>query len=76
MKKSHTYLTIAASVIAISSTPALAQQAPADDDKKSEGVNEIVVTAQRRAENLQDVNIAATAVSGDDLTSKGSRAAA
>lgn len=36
---------------------------PADDQ-----VGDIIVTAQRRAENLQDVNIAATAISGDDLT--------
>jgi iron complex outermembrane recepter protein len=39
-------------------------------DEDNTGVPEIVVTAQRRAENLQDVNIAATAVSGDDLADR------
>ena len=33
-------------------------------------MREIIVTAQRRSENLQNVNIAATAVSGEDLASK------
>ncbi|UVO55514.1 TonB-dependent receptor [Sphingomonas sp. SUN039] len=57
-------LLLAATAFATGATPALAQTAPA---KPSDGVEEIVVTAQRRAENLQSVNIAATAISGDDL---------
>jgi iron complex outermembrane recepter protein len=45
-----------AAFIAIScASPALAQEAPAEDDT---GLGEIVVTAQKRAENLQDVPIA------------------
>ncbi|MGB7904529.1 MAG: TonB-dependent receptor, partial [Steroidobacteraceae bacterium] len=43
--------------------PALAQQAGA-----SSGIEEIVVTAQRREENLQDVGIAVTALGGEMLT--------
>jgi len=35
------------------------------------GLQEIIVTAQKRAENLQDVPIAVTAISGDDLTARG-----
>lgn len=44
-------------------TPALAQDAPASD--------EIVVTAQNRAENVQDVPIAIQVVSGDALEKAG-----
>src|SRR5215472_18095358 len=37
---------------------------------------EVVVTAERRSERLQDVPIAVTALSGDDLTMRGVRQAA
>jgi iron complex outermembrane recepter protein len=50
---------VAASIAMGSSLPAHAQQAGA-----SSGIEEIVVTAQRREENLQDVGIAVTALSG------------
>lgn len=40
------------------------------DAKPSGGLAEIVVTAQRRVENLQDVPIAATSLSSDGLTEK------
>lgn len=36
-----------------------------------EGLTDIIVTAQRRAESLQRVGVAVTAVSGDDLISAG-----
>jgi iron complex outermembrane recepter protein len=54
--------------IAIASTslfvaPAAAQDAAAEEG----GLSEIVVTAQRREENLQDVPLSVTAVSGDKL---------
>ena len=42
-----------------------AQEAEATAD--DQGLSEIVVTAQKRAENLQDVPLAVTAVSGDTL---------
>lgn len=55
-----------------------AAQAPAGADTSSVSagaadrgqLGEIVVTAQRRVENLQNVPIAATALSGEDLTNK------
>ncbi|MHA6317060.1 TonB-dependent receptor [Altererythrobacter sp. CAU 1778] len=43
-------------------TPAAAQQAGADD-----GIGEIIVTAQRREENLQDVPISVATLSGEAL---------
>ncbi len=48
--------------------PALAQ-APAAD--KGDGVTDIVVTAQRRAENVQDVPISISAFSSDQLRASG-----
>lgn len=47
--------------------PALAQTAPSKD---SEAVSEIVVTAQRREESLQDVPLSITAISGQDIREK------
>ncbi|MDD3798660.1 MAG: TonB-dependent receptor [Novosphingobium sp.] len=41
------------------------------DDTKSIGIGEIVVTAQKRAENIQDVPIAISAVSTEYLESRG-----
>ena len=43
----------------------------ADEDKSSGGLEEITVTAQRRAENLQTVPLAVTAFSGTDLQQQG-----
>ncbi len=48
------------------SAPALAQEAPAAEDDGS-GLKEIIVTARKVSENLQDVPVAVTAFSGDDL---------
>lgn len=59
------------------SSSALAQSASAQADQaaaevvKDVGISEIVVTAQRRAENLQNVPISITALSSDALTSSG-----
>jgi iron complex outermembrane receptor protein len=64
---------------AFGASPALAQDmaqeggvAQAGDDAAAseDGLREIVVTAQRRAENLQDVSIAATALAGGELAAK------
>ena len=54
----------AIALLASAALPAFAQaqEAPAD-----EGLGDIVVTAQRRSENLQDVPISITALSGDKL---------
>ncbi|HEY4080752.1 MAG TPA: TonB-dependent receptor [Burkholderiaceae bacterium] len=49
---------------AVSAWPALAQDAPASEKNKLETV---VVTAQRRAENIKDVPTAVSTISGDAL---------
>lgn len=51
-----------------------AQTAPADETQateENEGLEQIVVTAERRAQNLQDVPISATVLTADDLSQKG-----
>jgi iron complex outermembrane receptor protein len=45
-------------------------QASAESAARDEQVGDIVVTAQRSAQNLQDVPVAVTVVSGDDLRSR------
>lgn len=77
MRSSHsqpyfvsTAIGLAVAALAMSATPTLAQTAPADTQAASEPeamVGEIVVTAQKRAERLQDVPLAVTAVAGDML---------
>ena len=49
-----------------------AQETPSETDAQTapDALNAIVVTAQRREENLQDVPIAATAFAGDELEGK------
>ena len=47
--------------------PAMAQESQNSDD----GIGEIVVTAQKRAENIQDVPIAISAVGSEFLESRG-----
>jgi len=55
--------------VALSALPAVAQTT--DSDKVESGLEEIVVTAQRRAENLQDVPVAVTALTAESLGAKG-----
>ena len=57
---------------AVQTAPAAVQTAPATVDGSSDPstVEEIVVTAQRKSENLQDVPLAITAVSGATLAQK------
>ena len=57
------YLLAGISPLALVATPALAQ----DEDGENLGIAEIVVTAQKQAQNQQDVPISITAVSGDTL---------
>ena len=52
---------------ALMAPAAMAQEAPAEDG----GLEEIVVTAQRREQSLQDVPMAISAVSGDTLRDAG-----
>ena len=48
--------------------PAYAQTAPqADETSSSDGVGDIVVTAQRQSESLQSVPIAVSAFTGEAL---------
>ncbi len=59
--------------LAAIAVPALAQTpAPAVSDAVDEGVADIIVTAQKREERLQDVPVAVTVLSGDTLASRGS----
>ncbi|MBJ7438872.1 MAG: TonB-dependent receptor [Sphingopyxis sp.] len=65
-----------ASLIAIAiagASPAFAQDAPAAPAAEQEGLSEIVVTANRRAENLQDVPISVTAVTSGMLEASGTQ---
>ncbi|MDO7834152.1 TonB-dependent receptor [Sphingobium sp. HBC34] len=56
-------------------TPALAQadtaSLPAQADMATDGSTDIVVTAQRRAERLQDVPVSVTAVTAEGLEARG-----
>lgn len=61
-------LAVSVSLMALSATaPAWAQDAAEDEG----GIQEILVTAQKIAENVQDVPIAVTAISGDRLEQAG-----
>lgn len=50
---------------------AFAQDAPAGEQASNEGLDEIIVTAQRREENLQNAAIPVDVVTGDDLLERG-----
>ncbi|HSX55088.1 MAG TPA: TonB-dependent receptor [Sphingomonas sp.] len=51
--------------------PAFAQETAPEPASDQDGIREIVVTAQKRVQNAQDVPIAITALGGDDLASAG-----
>jgi iron complex outermembrane recepter protein len=58
-----------AATLAAAGAPAVAQTA--SDDSKGKEIGEVVVTATRRAEKLQDVPLSVTAYSQEQLTAKG-----
>ncbi len=59
--------TSALALIALLATPAIAQDAPAEEENSGE----IIVTANKRAENLQDVPAAVSVVSAQQLENLG-----
>lgn len=64
---------LAAIALGFTAAPAFAQDAPAAPAAQSEefGVEEIIVTAQRREERLQDAPLSITALSSDALAARG-----
>jgi iron complex outermembrane receptor protein len=80
-RRSSTYLTgglvsalaLTAGLSLLAFTPSLAADAADDsaDAAESRGVTEVTVTARRRSENLQDVPLAISSVSGEQLESTG-----
>lgn len=59
-------------IAALAATPAAAQDAPVEADAgSSDGVQEIIVTALRREQSLQDVPLAISAISGQTLQDAG-----
>jgi iron complex outermembrane recepter protein len=61
-------LLISASLLSMATVPVLAQTAAPKDDTVP---SDIVVTAQRRSENIQNISTAITALSGDSLAESG-----
>jgi iron complex outermembrane recepter protein len=64
MTRSFASLLAGLSVIALSASPASAQDAAADEG----GIADIIVTAQKKSENLQEVPISIAAVSGQTVS--------
>src|SRR3546814_1228575 len=64
---------VAAIAMLANAAPAMAQAAPADaapvaaSEADDSNINEIIVTAQKREQNLQDVPISMEVVSGEKL---------
>src|SRR3546814_3284984 len=53
--------------VAQDSDPAVPAAEPPQEEARASGVGDIVVTAQRRSENLQDVTVAISALGGDSI---------
>jgi iron complex outermembrane receptor protein len=65
---SRTALATSAAIVALLSTgSALAQTAPAGSDSQATQVDEVIVTAQRRAQRLQDVPVTVTVFGAEEL---------
>jgi iron complex outermembrane receptor protein len=63
---------VSLAAVALSSAPAFAQDAaaPADEAQEYGGLDAIIVQARKVDENLQDVPVAVTVLSGDDLANR------
>lgn len=66
MSKKHLHLATAAVVVACAAGPAVAQTGAKDTE-----VDEVIVTATKQSQNIQDVPAAVTAVSGEILAARG-----
>lgn len=72
IKMERAVLLCAASLMALNSAPLFAQEAtPAADEASGPQLGDIVVTAQKRSQNLQDVPVAVSAISSDELEARG-----
>jgi outer membrane receptor protein involved in Fe transport len=74
MKSTHLSglgITLTAGTLMLTAVPSLAQQAPKTAASNEDVIEEVVVTARRREENIQSVPIAVTAISGETLTRMG-----
>src|SRR3546814_17513074 len=72
--KKHMSASVLAVAIASLPSPALAQDAPAEETGTTQdqvGLSDIIVTATKRSENLQDVPVAVSAISSESLQNKG-----
>ena len=58
------------SILALLATPAMAQDAAAETDN-AEAIQDIVVTAQRRSERVQDIPVAISAFGGEAIERAG-----
>jgi iron complex outermembrane receptor protein len=61
----------AALALSLAPCGALAQQAVPERDEPLGAIEEIVITTQKRAQNLQDVPISVTAITGDEIAALG-----
>ena len=66
--------TASAAAVALTPNVATAQVTPTDDTRTGFTIDEIVVTARRKSENVQSTPIAITAVSGETLEQRGFQA--
>ena len=71
LSKMHSSSSVAALLLALLANQAAAQEAAPAGDEEAVGTNEIIVTAQKRSENINSVPLSITAVSGDDLQAQG-----